>query len=202
MVTSQRIDSGALVEAGLAAMRGAGKPLTKIPSNGRSMIYGLPNGETVRLRTCNDHVLIIVSADPTLGAKLNIQGTDWILIVMPEVERTEGRVLAYLVPTAEVETEARRTHQEWLSSKPKTRGANTTWNLWFKSNGPAKANNYALKWAKYRVESAVELRNIPTAITTERPSDIKSEVENARRRVAEVAGVAIEAVKITINFEG
>ena len=33
-------------------------------------------------------------------AKLNIQGTEWLLVVMPEVPRTRGKVLAYLVPTA------------------------------------------------------------------------------------------------------
>ena len=202
MVSSERIDSRTLVEAGMAAMRAAGKPLTKLPSKGRAMIYALPNGETVRMRTCNDHVLIVVSDSPEPGAKLNIEGTDWLLTVMPEVERTPGNVFAYQIPTKEVEAEARRTHQEWLASKPNTKGKNTTWNLWFKSDAPSKANNYAIKWAKYRVESSIDVRKIAAPKIVAPTSDIKSEVENARRRIAEVAGVAIEAVKITINFEG
>src|ERR1700761_2584655 len=81
---SERIESGTLVEAGLAAMARAGKPLSKLPSKGRAMLYAMPNGESVRMRTCNDHLLIIVADRPSADAKLNIEGTDWLLLVMPE----------------------------------------------------------------------------------------------------------------------
>src|SRR5262249_12225330 len=131
----------------------------------------------------------------------NIEGTDWLLVVMPEKERTPGKTVAYLLPTAVVEAEARRTHREWLAGNPKTRGDNRTWNLWFGSNAPAPANNYAAEWAKYRLGTAVDAGGA-VASRPVQTGNIKAEVESARRRIAEVAGIPIEAVKITINFEG
>ena len=87
MVKSDRIDNDVLREAGLALMRENGKPLTQRPSPGRSMHYTMPSGESVRVRTSNDHILIVVADKPTVDARLNIEGTDWLLIVMPEAER-------------------------------------------------------------------------------------------------------------------
>jgi hypothetical protein len=197
---SDRIESGTLVEAGLAAMSRAGKPLTKLPSKGRAMLYALPNGETVRMRTCNDHLLIVVADNPSAEAKLNIEGTDWLLLVMPEIERTAGKTVAYLLPVSEVEGEARRTHREWLATEPNTKGQNTTWNLWFRKDAPGKANDYATKWARYKLDGTVDVAERPTP--TETGGNVKSEVEAARKRIAAAAGVPVESVKITINFEG
>ena len=95
------------------------------------MQYALPNGETVRVRTCNDHVLVALAASARKGAALNIEGTDHLLVVMPEIPRTGGSVIAYLVPT-EIAVEAvRTTHADWLASNPNTKGKNRTWNIWF-----------------------------------------------------------------------
>src|SRR5689334_9826069 len=99
MPKSPRIDNEVLLAAGLDTMRRIGKPLTRIPGFDRAMMYGLPNGERIRVRTCNDHILIVVADHPAVDAKLNIEGTEWLLIVMPEVERTHGKIVAYLVPT-------------------------------------------------------------------------------------------------------
>lgn len=201
-MASDRIESSTLVEAGVAAMARAGKPLSKLPSKGRAMLYSLPDGQTVRMRTCNDHVLIVVSDSPSADAKLNIEGTDWLLVVMPEIERTAGNVISYLLPTSLVEAEARRTHQEWLDSNPNTKGDNRTWNLWFRADGPGKANNYATKWSQYKLNGTVEVRQAARTDERSGTGNVKTEVEAARRRIAEAAGVPIEAVKITINFEG
>jgi len=200
----KKVESSELVEAGLAAMKAAGKPLTRQPSKGRAMIYAMPNGDTVRLRTCNDHVLIVVGDRPTPDAKLNIEGTDWILMAMPQVERKPGNVDCYLLPTAEVEAEARRTHMEWLAGNPKTGGDNKTWNLWFKEDGPGKANDYARKWQQYKLAPTPIVEATPRAGENNAPGtgNVKAEVESARRRIAEAAGVPVESVKITINFEG
>ena len=128
---TDKINNEVLREAGLALMRRNGKPLTKLPSPGGLMLCSMPNGESVRVRTTNDHLLVVVADRPTPDAKLNIQGTDWLLIVMPEVERTEGPVIAYLVPGRVAEEAVRSSHRAWLSSNPNTKGNNTTWNIWF-----------------------------------------------------------------------
>src|SRR5260370_31256319 len=120
MPKTPRVDNESLLAIGLDMMRQEGKALAKLQSSGRSMLYALPNGETVRVRTCNDHILIVLADRPDDSAKLNIEGTDWLLIVMPEIERTPGRVIAYLVPTTGAVVAARRTHQDWLSTQPNT----------------------------------------------------------------------------------
>lgn len=211
MGRGERIGSEVLAEAGLEAMRRHGKPLARLQSKGRSMIYALPNGETVRMRTCNDHALIVVADKPDLDAKLNVEGTDWLLLVMPEVERKMGKVDVYLLPSAEVVKEARRTHKEWLTGNPNTKGDNKAWALWFDKDAPEKANDYGSKWAKYKIKEDVstaggvmysKFETTEGTQSSEGQSNIRDTVEKARREIAAIAGVAPEAVKITINFEG
>lgn len=204
MARGPRVGNEALLKAGLELMRQAGKSLSRRPSKGRAMIYDLPNGETVRARTCNDHILISVAESPDNGARLNIEGTDWLLLIMPEIERTLGRVIAYLLPTEEVVEEVRRTHRDWLDSKPNTKGKNTTRNLWFRPDGPDKASGYAEKWSKYQLhgeastEQEAEAASLPEE--SAQTGSLKEEVEVSCLRVARVAGVPVEAVKITIDF--
>ena len=202
-----RVDNEVLREAGLALMQENGKPLTKLPSRGRSMLYTMQNGESVRLRTCNDHILIVVADSPERDARLNIEGTDWLLLVMPEIERTAGRIIGYLVPT-EVAVEAVRTsHQAWLSNSPNTKGENTTWNIWFDGEGSGgtkkrASHGYSDKWAMYRLEGKGSAAEVSSSRSDQanKAGSIKAEVDAARRRIARVAAVSPEAVKISIEF--
>ena len=146
------------------------------------MIYSMPDGQTVRLRTCNDHVLIVVGDTAAPDTRLNVEGTDWLLLVMPEIERAPGKTVSYLLPTKEVEAEARRTHEEWLAGNPNTKGDNRTWNLWFKKDAPTKANGYGTKWAKYRLDVSIIAPKQATPDVGGRPTNIKAEVEDARRQ--------------------
>jgi hypothetical protein len=49
---------------------------------------------------------------------------------MPEKERTQGKIIAYLTPTVEVEAEARRAHRDWLASNPNTKRETIGLGLW------------------------------------------------------------------------
>jgi hypothetical protein len=158
----------------------------------------MPNGETVRVRTCNDHILIVLGNKAEGDAKLNIQGTDWLLVAMPEIPRTPGKVLAYLVPAKEAADAARRTHQAWLDTNPNTNGDNRTWNLWFSDSGPAKANGFHTHWKKYLLKGAAEAEPNPPTMETE--GSVKSEVETARLRISKAAGVPPTSVRISIDF--
>lgn len=131
-------------------MERIGKPLSKLPNRGNAKLYKLSNGETVRVRTCNRHVLLVNAKHPNPDAKLDIEDTDWLLVAMPEQERTEGKNIAYLVPTAEAVAEMRHAHRQWLATKPATKGHNTIWTLAFREQ-PAH-DNYAIKWATYRID--------------------------------------------------
>lgn len=194
------IDNDALLAAGLELMRQNSKPLTKITGTGRSMRYTLADGDTVRVRTCNDHILIVLSDKPSgADAKLNIEGTDWLLIVMPEVERTPGKVKAYLVPTPVAVDAARRAHQAWLDTNPNTKGSNLTWALWFRDD--EKTNNFAKVWNQYRLKGHAETQQaVSSTPTSDDPVNVKVEVESARQRISRAAGVPPEAVRITIDF--
>lgn len=197
---AEKVSNSVLVQAGLKIMANNGMPLVKLPSKGRAMLYKRDNGETVRVRTCNDHILIAVADSPELNAKLNIEGTDWLLIVMPEEPRTPGNVLAYLVPTRIAVQEVRDSHRRWLESNPKTKGENTTWNLWFAEDGPEKACGYAKKWEQYCLKGdASALLTVPPK-EKNNASSVRAEVEAARNRIAKVAGVPPEAVRISIDF--
>jgi hypothetical protein len=203
MSRGPRIDNDVLLNAGLRLMEENGKPLKKIQSSGRSMQYQLPNGETVRVRTCNDHLLIVLADSPDEDAPLNIEGTNWLLIVMPEVERTPGKVNAFLVPTAVAVQAARSTHKEWLSSNPNTKGGNVTWNLWFDDDGPTKSNAFARKWGQYRLKGSGEAAHLINGRKDySEPVNVKAEVEVARQRISKAAGVPPEAVRITVDFSG
>ena len=165
------------------------------------MLYTLLNGETVRVRTSNDHALVTVASKPTENAHLNIEGTDWLLIVMPKIERTTGKVIGYLVPTKEAVKEVRKSHKDWLSSEPNTKGENTTWILRLGQDG-SESNGCAIKWKKYRLEGSVTSTEIEDAKGTHvnEVGNIKTEVEAAQQRIARMAGVSPQAVKISIDF--
>jgi hypothetical protein len=201
MPKSPRIDNDDLLKAGLTIMEQNGKPLKKIQGPGRAMLFALPNGETVRVRTCNDHILIVLADRPSDDARLNIEGTDWLLIAMPEFERTPGKIIAYLVPTAVATEAAKATHRDWLSTNPNTKGSNTTWNLWFDADGPAKANDFAKKWSMYRLNGDGQAAHAVNAQGNgSEPLNVKAEVEAARQRISKAAGVPPEAVRITVDF--
>lgn len=195
------IDNDALLAGGLELMRQNGKALTRIAGTGRSMRYTLANGETVRVRTCNDHILIVLSNKPSgSDARLNIEGTDWLLIVMPEVERTHGKVKAYLVPTAVGVEAARRSQQAWLNTNPNTKGNNLTWALYFRDD--EKTSNFDKVWSQYRLKGHAETQAVssaPAPVSGD-PVNVKAEVESARQRISRAAGVPPEAVRITIDF--
>jgi hypothetical protein len=187
-------------------MKNAGIALTPIDSGTRAKIYRTDKGETVRVRTCNDHVLVTVAASTERDAKLNIEGTDHLLIVMPEIPRSPGPVVVFFVPTPVVVEAVRESHWRWLSSNPSTKGENRTWNLFFDDDRPAKGGSgFARLWEKYKLaaspisfvkpsagESSAGQSN--TAVT------LGEVIADAKRRIAAVAGVAESAIKISIEM--
>lgn len=202
-----KIPGGDLLEAGLQLMDIAGKPLKKVPARGRAMIYELPDGETVRVRTCNDHILIVL-ADSTNPdeARLNIEGTDFLLVVMPEKPRARGPVWAYLVPTAIAADAARKAHKAWLESSPRTKGKNLTWNLWFEDGGPPMASGFAKEWERFRVPGSASTDKGKAregeSTETGRSGEMKlgDVILLAKEQIAEAAGVSPDAVRISVDL--
>lgn len=197
-----RVDNSQLLTAGLSLMEGAGKPLTAVQSGTRAKIYRTAEGQTVRVRTCNDHVLVVVAESTDPNAKLNIEGTDLLLIVMPEVPRSPGPVMAFLVPTSTVAEAVRLTHAQWLADNPSTKGGNRTWNLWFDDDGPAKACGYTRLWEKYRLAGSAVSGPQPQALQSAdvKPQSLGEVIAEARRRIAAAAGVPETAIKISIDL--
>jgi hypothetical protein len=200
-MSEDRVPNEALAQAGLQLMKQCGRPLERIKSNGRAMIYSTSAGETVRMRTCNDHVLVVLAdSDDPDAARLNVEGTDYLLIVMPERQRTPGPVIGYLVPVSVVANAARSTHKGWLATNPNTKGDNRTWNLWFNKDGPSKANDFAEKWQQYRLTgSASAGLPIASPSSASPPMKLGEVIALAKAQIAEAAGVSAERVKITID---
>lgn len=200
---SNRVSNQALLEAGLKAMDAAGKPLQKMQTSSRAMKYKLSNGETIRVRTCNDHVLVVIADSPEESATLNIEGTDHLLIVMPEIPRMDGLIIAYFVPTGVAAAAIRRSHADWLASNPATKGNNRTWNIWF-DDGPAMSGGFANKWSQYRLAtnaSTIDVSADSNRITTGANRPLGAVIAAARKSIAEAAGVSVEAVKISVALD-
>jgi hypothetical protein len=147
----------------------------------------MPAGETVRVRSCNDHILIAIAdhEDPD-KARLNVEGTDYVLIVMPDRPRTPGPVVGYL--------------RHWLAAGPNTKVDNRTWTLWFNTNSLSESSGFREKWAAYRLGGTGSAGVAPTPLTAEPPVKKLGEViVLAKREIAEAAGVPMDRVKISID---
>jgi len=170
----------------------------KAPSKRKGRLYEMPNKETVKVLTSNDRKLHANADSPDEDTKLNIDGADWILVVMPRVARTPGEIDGYLIPAREASDAARRAHQEWKSKSSSTQG-NTTWILHFDNSPeswPEGWRGYAEKWKMYLLGSTV------TAIPEKKSSgtSLRAEVESAKVRISKAAGVSSDAVHISIDF--
>jgi hypothetical protein len=198
-----KVPNERLLEAGLKLMAQNGKPLERAEVKGRAMLYRSPNGRSIRVRTCNDHVLVAVADAPDTNAKLNIEGTDDILIVMPETPRSSGPVVGYLIPTPVVVEAVRSAHRSWLESNPSTKGENRTWNIWFDDDAPAKANGFAQKWSSYRLQGSATTDALSKSVAEVQQVPVGSlgeVIADAKRRIAAVAGIPETAVKITLDL--
>ena len=197
-----RVSNRVLLGAALKLMRENGHSLTDKYSAGRSNIYEMGNGQTVRVRTSNDPILVVLAETAEPDAKLNIQGTDWLLFVMLEKKRTEGNVVGYLVPTQKAVDDIREAHQNWLNTRPNTKGNNRTWNIWFDGSGRKTANHYAERWAQYRLEGTVSTHDVAaTSGPSERLAfDVGQEIAAMQARVARGTGLPPNYIKVSIEI--
>ena len=163
MKQRNKIDNKLLREAGVELMKKNKMPLSNI-TLGNSMIGLTPCKNSVRIRTSNEHRLIITANQPDPNASLNIEGTYWLLMVMPERERTFGKVIGYLIPTAVIKEKMKISHEAWLGTKPQTSGNNHTWTLEFKKNTGKRLDRHKElgfkffeKWKEYRFKDSVEI---------------------------------------------
>ena len=161
MKQRNQIDNKLLREAGVELMKKNKMPLGNI-TRGNSMIGLTPCKKSVRIRTSNDHRLIITANQPDPNASLNIEGTYWLLMVMPERERTFGKVIGYLIPTAEIKEKMKISHEAWLGTKPQTSGNNQTWTLEFNKYIGKRLDRHTElgfdffeKWKEYRLKDSV-----------------------------------------------
>ncbi|MBT5378972.1 MAG: hypothetical protein HOL08_07955 [Opitutae bacterium] len=212
-----RIPSEILRDSALRQMESGGMTLERLPSKSRAMLYRMENGKTVRIRTTNDPILIVVADSAGPGAGLNIEGTDHLLIVMPETPRTHGPVRTYFVPTDVAVAAVRKSHQEWLDSTPNTKGDNKTWNIWFEDTG-RPSGNFQNIWAEYVLPNSAntEEESSPTANSSKNASDEKEAasgavskqqtvadvIEEATQKISKLTGVSKETIKIEVKIGG
>ena len=217
-----KIRSEILRDCALKQLEEEGTPLEKLPTKSRAMLYKKQNGETVRIRTTNDPVLVVVADSTDPEANLNIEGTDHLLIVMPEVPRTPGPIKSYMVPTDVAGSAVRKARQEWLDSSPNTKGNNKTWNIWF-IDKDRPGGGFANKWSNYLIPVPASTDDIKepedkplrsSRATVESPSRIKPQktseadgsvaevIEDAKHRISALTGVQEESIMIEVKIGG
>ena len=122
---------------------------------------------------------------------------------MPEVPRSRGPVMAFLIPASVAVEAVRSAHRDWLNSNPSTKGENRTWNIWFDDDGPSKSNGFARKWAEYRLTGSAttkKLEDIPSVSQAGGTASLGDVIAEAKRNIARAAGVPEAAVKITLDL--
>jgi hypothetical protein len=196
-----KVPNEILANAAIDLMEATGRPMRKLATGTRAMKYALDDGQTVRIRTCNDHVLVVLASSAEESASLNIEGTDFLLVVMPKTARQAGPVVAYLLPVAVAVEDVRRAHAAWLRSGPATKGGNRTWNIWF-GDGHPSCSGFSTRWARYKLSSPSITSHPPKANPTQRIEEgsLGAVIAKARRDIAIAAGVTVEAVKISVEL--
>ena len=208
-----KIPNQHLVKAAETVMSENGMALERLPAKGRAMLYRMQDGKSVRLRTSNDHVLVVVADSPDVDAPVNVEGTDMLLAVMPEIERSPSRVVAFLVPSDIAARDAREGYREWLKNGPRTKGSNNTRTIWFDEDLSQASHGFMARWKQYQLNSDVRVDgelsipefpksptpSVPNASGETRPK-LRDIVEDAKQKIADAAGVQPEDVHISIDM--
>tara|TARA_B100001964_G_scaffold183839_1_gene203531 strand:+ start:484 stop:1110 length:627 start_codon:yes stop_codon:yes gene_type:complete len=204
-----RVASDILKDAALQQMAENGMELSKIATGSRAMIYAMPDHNTVRIRTTNDPVLVVVAESAGSNSKMNIEGTDFLLISMPEEPRSPGNILCYLVPTKIAVESIRDSFNKWLETNPNTNGDNKTRNIWFDSKG-TPWSGYHNKWEDYLLPTSLNVEKAQKQMEATSNGDsilqelktVAEVVEFTTHEIARLSGISREKIRIDIKFEG
>ncbi len=206
-----KIPSSTLRDCALEQMKKNGTPLKAVHSGSRAMLYEMPDGRSVRIRTSNDPILVVAAESSEMDARLNIEGTDLLLITMPEKPRTPGPVKSFLVPADIAVNAVRDSHKKWLSTNPNTKGDNRTWNLWFDNTG-RPSGGYAEKWSTYLLSESADSLSEETLTDTLAPSTLSipgatprketvaDVIEGARQKISNLTGMPLDSIQIDIKL--
>jgi hypothetical protein len=166
----------------------------------KEMKYQMPDGSTVRVKTCVDPTMLVVASDPSPeSAKLSIEGTDYLLLVMPEKPREVGPIMAHFVPTSVAVETIRSTQRAWLESDPNTKGDNKSWHIRFDGDGAKPWNGFQRHWAKYRLPGKASIDHFGLGASTAKQNS-EDAIAIAKRMVAAAKGVRPEQVRISIDL--
>lgn len=138
-----------LRRVGLDAMKRCSGELTKSTTH-RGQIYYTVDKKLVRLRTNNDRLILTATDGTNPTAKLDLEGCDLVLLVVPRIKRMRGTVEVYLIPLQDIKSAFELSHRDWLKDA-NTKGSNFTWQLALDAAKPASMGGYAERWLKYRL---------------------------------------------------
>jgi len=159
-MAGNKLTTESLRHAGLLLAELAGHSLHHVGGGTKKQIYKDKEGHDVRLRTTNDRVLTVRGSDPDPSeADLDIDGCDFVLIVMPTEKRQQGLIEAYWVPTPVAANTLRSAHNAWLDSQPRTSRENRTFSVWF-DTGVADSGMLRDKWRQYRIPFRITLERL------------------------------------------
>jgi hypothetical protein len=209
----EKIPNKVLKTCALELMALNGQPLEMMSSRGRSMLYKLQTGATVRVRTSNDPVLVVGAESTDNGLKLNISGTDFILLVMPEKPRTWGEVKGYLIPTSEAISAIKSANPTAFTGRQENHQKGTALTIWFQSSDRLDSN-FNEKWLKYLLKSRVDASDYQDlhednhgervkkkkARTAKNNMTVGDVIDEARKRISTITGLPVKSVKIEVRL--
>lgn len=184
-----------------AILEAAGYRLTPLGKGNRVIMKVEKDGKTfdalVKTASLGNAMVKTSSGDPDTAQVSGFSGDTSHVIFA--VGGRHGRVDAYLVPSVEAENAFRSAQRDYLLNHPSAAN-NTTWVIYFGSNGDAGANGYAKKWSTYRVVPNESPAIVQSAIEQAGPADPgKLTISEAKRLLALSLGVRPEDVKISIS---
>jgi hypothetical protein len=172
----------------LMAQRGT--PVQRIPDE-RAVVYQLPDGKTVRLRTNNLPVLV---APKNEAGRFAFEANDFVAIVIA----LRGKIHVYVIPSEVVARTLRDDRQRWLAESP-THNDNLTPVLRFDGRPDNNGHGYAEEWHHYHVGEFGAAEEAATGVT-----GVFAIAAKARRDIAAALGppVTEERVHITVDATG
>lgn len=161
-------------------------------------IYKLPDGKTFRLRTNNMPALMAKVANGTTEARLPFESEDFVGVAFPAIGKPDT-IVCYLVPSIVAAKAIRAAHKKWLGEKKTHSRDNTHRHVRFDGRPDHPTRGYAEVWQKYLI-GEIGLDVLPPEAMEINSNELTREIMFAKKHLAEVAGVPVNAVSITISY--
>jgi hypothetical protein len=161
-------------------------------------VYKLPDGKTFRLRTNNQPALMAKVASGDVAARLPFEGENYVGVAFPAVGNPHV-IVCYLVPSDVAAKAIRVSHKNWMVEKKTRSRDNQSRLLRFDGRPDHPSRGFEQRWHQYLI-GEIDLDALPPEKMEIDTSELTREIMAAKKHLAGVAGVPVNAVSITISY--